>query len=101
VAGGACGEKRPNGCHRAALPADDLPYFAFAKLELKDHFPRVINARQNHLIGIFDETANNVSQKFFHGLENESLTGCAQKAMGDAHRLRLAVLVRGWCDAFP
>jgi len=66
VPGSPGGKQIANGGDGPPLFADNLPDFARAKLQAENHFARVFSMRENHLIGIFDEMAHDISEEFVH-----------------------------------
>lgn len=68
MAGGGSIEQIANCLNGMPLLANDKADVALPELNLKHHLPGRLRFRQNHLIGIFDETADNEFDEFFHGM---------------------------------
>ena len=60
-------EQIANCLNGVTLLANHKADVALLELDLEDHLPWRLDFRQNHLIGKFDETADNEFDEFFHG----------------------------------
>src|SRR5712692_6115632 len=55
-----------NGMNGLAVATDDAADVALAKLDFEDRHPPAQDFRQHHVVGKFDQLANDELEKFFH-----------------------------------